>query len=402
MKSFSVSEINRYIKRLMGTDPLLNHVIVEGEISNFNRHSSGHAYFTLKDESSKLSCVIFAGQLALLSKQPQNGEKIHAKGQISIYERDGKYQLYVQKIEYVGQGALHVQFEALKVALTKEGLFDQSHKKKLPVLPKKIALITSPTGAALHDIISVATRRSNFSDLLIYPVHVQGDKAPFEIAAAIKKINQSSLVDVIILARGGGSIEELWAFNEELVARAIFDSKIPIVTGIGHETDFTISDFVSDFRAPTPSAAAEVVIKSKSELNLELNKTMQQLYACIKKEVTTQKFFLDKYSSRQMARILKTHALEQHNKLDVFQTKLQTVLDAQMLMKKEALKSIGQQLSAYNPLDVLQRGYAMVYKDQKIITSIHQVEAKNALTVAVTDGLLHVTVDDIKPNDEKG
>ena len=356
MKAFTVSEINRYIKRILGTDPILNQVIIEGEISNFVRHSSGHAYFTLKDEQSKLSCVMFSQYMEQMNFFPKNGDRVHAKGQITVYERDGKYQINVITLDNIGLGDLHIQYEALKNKLKEQGLFDPLYKKELPKLPESIGIITSPTGAAIQDIISVASRRSNFSGLKIFPVRVQGEFAKFEIIKAIEYFNQSNDVDLIILARGGGSIEELWAFNEESVAKAIFKSRIPIITGIGHETDFTISDFVADYRAATPSAAAEIAIKSKNELVLELNKAIQTLSILVKRRVETEKRILDRYAPTEFAQKIQKSLVSYKHHLIYNREIFQQNFSVLMKEERERLTVTAAKLDSLNPLGVLKRG----------------------------------------------
>ena len=260
LKTFTVSEVNEYINKLLRGDIILRNLNVEGEISNFKLHSSGHMYFSIKDDNSRLRCVMFRGQSRLLKFLPEEGMKVIVKGYVALYERDGQYQLYIQEMQPAGIGALYLAYEQLKEKLEREGLFYESTKKPLPFLPERIGVVTSPTGAAIRDIISVINRRNPNVEIIIYPVLVQGTESKEQIVEAIDYFNKNNYVDVIIVGRGGGSIEELWSFNEEVVARSIFSSKIPIVSAVGHETDFTIADFVADMRAATPSAAAELVI----------------------------------------------------------------------------------------------------------------------------------------------
>ena len=397
MKAFTVTEITRYIKRLLSADPIINQVIVEGEISNYTRHSSGHAYFTLKDDQSKLSCVMFSQYIDALNFKPKNGDRIHAKGQITIYERDGRYQLNATAMENIGLGALHMRYEALKLKLENQGLFEARFKKALPVLPQKVGIVTSPTGAAIKDIISVASRRSNFSELLIYPVRVQGETSKDEICEAIQYFNRRDDIDLIILARGGGSIEELWAFNEEVVAEAIFKSKIPIITGIGHETDFTISDFVADLRAATPSAAAEIAIKSKSELILELNKNLQRIILQTKRRLELEKAKASRYEPEQLAkRIYSTISSEKQ------MLKHQEVIFVQKIVnrmnnERENLKLLGTKLNSLSPFAVMNRGYAVATKDGHLITSVEQVNPLDQVKIRLSDGELVTMVNEILP-----
>ena len=267
LKALTVTELNKYIKKIINSDPILNNVLVKGEISNFKHHSSGHMYLTLKDESCKINCIIFREQALKLKFQASNGLKIIAKGYVSTFDRDGQYQIYINTMEPDGLGSLYLAYEQLKNKLYEEGLFDLGHKKKIPCFPLKIGVVTSPTGAAIRDIISVIKRRNKLVDVLVYPVLVQGENAASQIAAAIEQLNSPNWkVDTIIVGRGGGSIEELWAFNEEIVARSIYKSEIPVISAVGHETDFTIADLAADLRAPTPSAAAEIAVPSILEI----------------------------------------------------------------------------------------------------------------------------------------
>lgn len=392
MKSFTVSEVTRYIKRILGSDPLLSHILIEGEISNFVRHSSGHAYFTLKDEQSKLTCVMFSQMMDALNFKPKNGDKVLVRGQITVYERDGRYQLNAISMENVGLGALHVQFEQLKLKLESKGYFDARHKKLLPHLPQKIGVITSPTGAAIQDILSVANRRSNFSELLIYPIRVQGDTSKTEICKAIQYFNDRDEVDLIILARGGGSIEELWSFNEERVADAIFMSRIPILTGIGHETDFTISDFVADRRAATPSAAAEIAIRSKSEIALELNQAMQKISMSVKRRIESERIKLSQVAPGQMSRKISRKFQSLRQTLNHEQFHLVTIMTAKMKAERDKLNIVGAKLNALSPFAVLQRGYGVISKEGNVIQSIDQVSIDDHVKLWVTDGEIEAKV----------
>lgn len=398
MKAFTVSEITRYIKRLLSTDPILNQVIIEGEISNYVKHSSGHAYFTLKDENSKLTCVMFAQYLTTTGFTPKNGDRVHAKGQIVVYERDGRYQLNVISLDNIGLGALHVKFNALKDLLESKGLFDKKYKKSLPVLPQKIGVITSPTGAAIQDILAVAKRRSNFSEIIIYPVRVQGEFSKEEICRGIQYFNNRADIDLIILARGGGSIEELWSFNEEEVAYAIFKSRIPIITGIGHETDFTMCDFVADLRAATPSAAAEIAIKSKTEMLLELNKTLQKLSIQVHKRTELEYAKLERYAPAQMAKRLRDQLEKNKKNLNhKQQLTIKSTLN-QLDMSKEKLLGIRTRLHALSPLNIMSRGYSVVSKEDVIISSVSQVVPEDLLDIQFSDGFVKARVESLGGN----
>lgn len=281
---FSVSQLTRYIKEVFDFDEVLNDVIVKGEVSNFKLHSSGHMYFTLKDNEAKIKCVMFKGYSSRLKFMPEDGMNIIAYGSVTVYERDGQYQLYCSKLEPDGYGSLYLAFEQLKEKLLKEGLFDEKYKKKLPVFPRKIGVVTSSTGAVIRDIINVSSKRFCGISILLYPAKVQGDGAAESIVEGIRYFNTRDDIDVIIIGRGGGSIEELWAFNEEIVARAIFESRIPVISAVGHETDYTIADFVADVRASTPSHAAEIAVPRFDELKFKINSYQEALYRYFKKQ----------------------------------------------------------------------------------------------------------------------
>ena len=392
MKAFSVTEVTRYLKRLLSTDPIINHVIIEGEISNYIRHSSGHAYFTLKDDTSKIACVMFSQYVDQIGFSPKNGDRVHAKGQVTIYERDGRYQLNAVGMENIGLGALHVRYEALKVKLEAQGYFDPAHKKPLPFLPRKIGILTSPTGAAIQDILSVAKRRSNFSELLIYPIRVQGEQSKSEICQGIRYFNMRDDVDLIILARGGGSIEELWSFNEEIVAEAIYTSRIPIITGVGHETDFTISDFVSDKRAATPSAAAEIAIKSKTELALELNKSIQKMSLFISRRMELERAKINRFEPHQWLKRANTMIELKQQKLEHQQKIFEQKILTHLMGEKEKLNVLATKIDSMSPFAVMRRGYGVVTKEGKLVSSITQVKQKDLLEIRMIDGAITVEV----------
>ena len=293
-KALSVTELNKYIKDKIATDEFLNNVLIKGEISNFKHHYTGHMYFTLKDDNSLIKCIMFKSYTTNLKFVPKDGMSVLAFGTISVFERDGVYQLYCKAMQEDGLGSLYKAYEELKEKLQKEGLFDETHKKKLPKAPKVIGVLSSNTGSVIKDIINVSTRRNPNVYIRLYPVPVQGEGAGEKIAEAIKIMNDKNLADVLILARGGGSLEDLWPFNEEVVARAIYDSKLPIVSAVGHETDFSISDFVADLRAPTPSAAAELVVPNVAELSQKLDVYNLRLKNALKKKIDIMKMRYEK------------------------------------------------------------------------------------------------------------
>jgi len=402
MRSFTVTEVTKYIKKILTIDPILSHLIVEGEISNFTKHSSGHAYFTLKDEKSKLNCVMFAQAFETINFLPKNGDKVHAKGNISIYERDGKYQFYVAELENIGLGALHIEFNRLKEKLNKEGYFDDRHKKKMPLLPNKIGVITSPTGAAIRDIISVVKRRSGLADIIIYPVRVQGEFAKDEICEGIDFFNRQTDIDVIILSRGGGSIEELWAFNEIEVAMGIFYSDLPIITGIGHETDFTISDFIADMRAPTPSAAAEIAVKSKQEIKLELSREIGKINQSIQNKMSFYQMRLDRVTPEKFSKNVTMRLENEREKLSGFQKYMRQNMNDNLNIFQMMLTSKIEKLEALSPMRVLGRGYALAFKQNKPITSIGDVKENDLISIMLRDGYIKAEVTDTEKSIRSG
>lgn len=351
-QGFSVSEVNQYLKQLLESQSDLHHIPVLGEVSNFKRYGSGHCYFTLKDEKSALKCVMFKSSAAHLSFTPQNGEKVVALGSISVYERDGVYQLYVSAMRRQGIGDLMQAYEALKEKLTKEGLFDESRKKALPRLPRAIGIITSPSGAAVHDIITVSRRRNKGVKLILYPVSVQGEEAAGEIVHAIDFFQRNHLADLLIVGRGGGSIEDLWAFNEEPVVRAIAASEIPIISAVGHETDFTLSDFAADARAATPSQAAKLLEKKIQE-------------------------------DAQLA--------------DSLQQELVQAMEAELDAKKHRLSLMAAKLSALSPLTVLSRGYTITTAAGRgAVQCVSDVSAGDTIRTTVADGTISSVVSGIE------
>lgn len=373
-QGFSVSEVNQYLKQLLESQSDLHHIPVLGEISNFKRYQSGHCYFTLKDEKSALKCVMFKSSAAHLSFEPQNGEKVVALGSISVYERDGAYQLYVTAMRRQGVGDLMQAYEALKEKLTKEGLFDESRKKPLPRLPRAIGIITSPSGAAVHDIITVSRRRNKGVKLILYPVKVQGEEAAGEIVRAIDFFHRHHLADLLIVGRGGGSIEDLWAFNEEPVVRAIAASKIPIISAVGHETDFTLSDFAADARAATPSQAAEIAVID---------------VAAYRNGIA---FYWDK-----AAKLLEKEIHENAQLADSLQQELTQAMAAELDAKKHRLSLMAAKLSALSPLTVLSRGYSITTTaGHRAVQGVSDVSVGDTIRTTVADGTISSVVSGIE------
>ncbi|HEX2926331.1 MAG TPA: exodeoxyribonuclease VII large subunit [Ruminiclostridium sp.] len=384
---YSVSDINNYIKQLVSSDAILSDVSIRGEISNFKHHYTGHMYFTIKDENSLLKCVMFRSQAVSLRFSPENGMKVIVSGYISVFERDGQYQLYAGDMQPDGVGALHIAFEQLKERLQREGLFDPEIKKKIPLLPERIGVVTSSTGAVIRDIINVTYRRNSKMKLVLYPVAVQGPQAAGQIAEAIKRLNEQNIVDVIIVARGGGSLEELWAFNEEVVARSIYASDIPVISAVGHETDFTICDFVSDMRAPTPSAAAELAVPDTEVLLYKLESYNVRMKNALVKKVTALKNQLQKINQRPFFTQPFDRINQQRQLLD--NTIKNLVRDNQVILsrKKSQFGLLAGKLDALSPLKILERGYSVVRNnDKNIINNINQVKIGGKLEILLRDG----------------
>lgn len=401
LRPLSVSEVNQYIKKTFDFEPILNNVVIEGEISNYTLHSSGHSYFTLKDENSKLSCVLFKRDYEYIGKKLLNGQKVQAVGKISVYERDGRYQLYVKDIKLSGIGDLYVKFEKLKETLKREGLFEVKHKRSIPEFPKKIAVITSPTGAAVRDIINVITRRSSTTDIVVIPVRVQGELSKAEIAHAIELANSFKEIDLIILGRGGGSIEELWSFNEEVVARSIFDSKIPIISAVGHETDYTISDFVSDLRAPTPSAAAELAVKDERALVDVLDTQYKMLINSQINTLDSYKHTLNTIAVDKLSYKFINKLNSKSEDIDYFYNSLNKSIKHKLSINAKTLSNIGNMLNAVNPLSIMDKGYSLVYNEEKqIIKSTSDTHVDDVIDVRLKDGTLNCTIRKISKEDK--
>lgn len=384
---YSVSQVNKLIKALVEGERRFANIQVRGEISNFKRYSSGHCYFTLKDAGGVLKAVMFKTAARTLRFEPQNGDTVIAVGRISVYERDGVYQLYTDLMIPEGTGDLMLAFEQLKQKLLNEGLFDESRKKQLPVNPKTVGIITSPSGAAVRDLITVSRRRNKGIKLLLYPVRVQGKEAPAEIAHAIEFMNRHKMADVLIVGRGGGSIEELWAFNEEQTVRAVAASEIPVVSAVGHETDFTLTDFAADKRAATPSQAAEIVVadanaylNSVAELEKRLKNTVLKRLALSE---TTLKRLQNSWALSNPQRMLEGRM----QRFDFASVRLEQVFNAALTQKQHSCGVLAAKLDALSPLTVLARGYSVTENtDGKIIRSIADVRWGDEIVTQVGDG----------------
>jgi len=391
--SLSVTELTAYIRQLFDRDLLLGRVCVRGELSNFRLHHSGHCYFTLKDTGASLRCVMFRSRASTLRFKPADGAQVRITGHVSIYERDGTYQLYVESMVADGLGDLGVAYAKLREKLQAEGLFDESSKKPLPLLPRAIGVVTSPTGAAIRDIVTVARRRHPGIPILLVPVQVQGDEAPEQIVRGIQLLDRSGRVDVIIIGRGGGSIEELWAFNDERVVRAVAASMTPIVSAVGHQTDYTLSDFAADLRAATPSQASELVAPDRTELLRRLRSAQYRLNQSLKHRLIRRRLRLERCLRSRLFRRTQELLQQRIQSLDQFQERLASAIGKQVERKKLRWQLSDEKLNMLNPLRVLQRGYSVVRRpDGKVVCKAETVRPGDALDVWLQEGRLGVVV----------
>ncbi len=386
-EAISVSDLNQYIKNKIADDEMLNNVLVKGEISNFKHHYTGHLYFTLKDENSLIKCIMFKTYTPHLNFTPKDGMKVMVFGTVSVFERDGVYQIYCKAMQEDGMGSLYTAYEELKNKLEKEGLFEQSHKKEIPKMPKCIGVLTSNTGSVIRDIINVSTRRNPNVYIKLLPVPVQGEGAAEKIASAIQLMNEKKLADVIILARGGGSLEDLWPFNEEIVARAIYASDLPIISAVGHETDFTISDFVADLRAPTPSAAAELAVPNIRDILLQLESYQNRYRLALRKKV---EFMRLRYEKCMNSRVFKEPLQKINERYIMLDMKIKTMQNNITNIYKEkkmnCMKLIST-LDAMSPLKTLTRGYVIAQKENnEVIKSIKDIKKEDEIKIRFCDG----------------
>ena len=392
-KYLTVSAITRYIKYKIDTDESLQTVFIKGEISNFKAHSTGHLYFSVKDDTSKINAIMFSTNAKKLNFTPVDGTKVLIVGRISVYESTGNYQVYVNEMIEDGIGNLYIAFEKLKSQLASEGLFDEKYKKKIPKYPEKIGVVTANTGAAIKDILSTIKRRYPIAQVILFPSLVQGDNAKDDIVKNIKLANNYDL-DVLIVGRGGGSIEDLWPFNEEVVARAIFDSKIPIISAVGHEVDYTIADFVADLRAPTPTGAAEMAVPNLVDLVKYIEQFKIRLNESILKQYNVNKIYLE---SLKNSYVLKNPLVLYENKkqkLDLMNEKLNNIINIRLENNKIKIDNMIDKLNLVNPLNVLKRGYALPYKDNKIV-DIKNINKNDSLTIKLHNGKIEVNVKEV-------
>ena len=393
--AISVTELNSYIKNKIADDEYLNNVLIKGEISNFKNHYTGHMYFTLKDENSLIKCVMFKSYTTHLSFMPKDGMKVMVLGSVAVFERDGIYQIYAKAMKEDGLGSLYTAYEELKKKLEQEGLFAESHKKKIPFMPKTIGVLTSNTGAVIRDIINVSTRRNPGVHIRLYPVPVQGPGAAEKIAEGIKFMNENKLADVLIIGRGGGSLEDLWPFNEEIVARAIYDSELPIISAVGHETDFTIADFVADLRAPTPSAAAELAVANIEDVRETLKLYNNRYKVALKKKIELMRLSYEKCMARPAYKNPTQKINEQYMVIDM---KVKALQNSMMLKLKEEKTSFVKEtakLDSLSPLKTLTRGYSIVTKQEsgKVIKSVDDLNSGEKVNLRLSDGQKTATID---------
>jgi exodeoxyribonuclease VII large subunit len=394
--TFSVSELNQYIRNLIESDYRLQDIWVSGEISNLSIPSSGHMYFTLKDESAALRCVMWRPEVSKLAEIPKEGEAIEVHGNISVYEVGGQYQLYADQIRVAGEGVLYQEFARLKAKLEGEGLFDLERKRSLPEFPSRIGVVTSPTAAAFEDVLNVLRRRFPLTEIILSPAQVQGEEAPAQIVTAIQVLNEISKPDVILVVRGGGSMEDLWAFNSEEVVRAVADSDIPLITGIGHETDLILADFAADVRAPTPSAAAELGTPDGADLKADLDELEANLMRVMSDHLIRSRWELE----REKGRLVRTSPFAQINiakqQLDEMLFRIRSAVVHGLRLRVAAIEGLNQTLQVVGPAAILERGFALVHRsdDGSLVRSVEQVEKGDGLRIQVSDGPFSAEVKD--------
>lgn len=389
----SITQLNEYIRGRMDADPLLNTVAVRGEISNYKQYPSGHHYFTLKDEASALRCVMFKGNAMRLRFRPENGMKVIAVGKVSVYPRDGAYQLYCVSLTVDGVGDLYVAFEQLKKKLAAQGLFDPAHKKPLPRYPGRIGIITSSAGAAVHDMLRILNKRYPLSKVYLLPVRVQGAQAPGEIVSAIRYANYYQLADLLIVGRGGGSIEDLWAFNDEQVALAIYHSQIPVISAVGHEPDVTISDYVADLRAATPSNAAELAVPDQDALRQSLDAQVSAMAAALTRQIKASRQHLNALAASPALQSPTGYLEQKHQQLLLLKNRLISAQNQSLAARKQKYIAAAAKLDAMSPLKVLTRGYSMTRKeDGTVVRSVSQTEIGERVRISLEDGTLCATV----------
>ncbi len=398
--SLSVSQLNEYVRKTLASDPMLRGLCLRGEISNLKRHISGHWYFTLKDEEAAVNCAMFRQAAQTVRFQPENGQQVRLFGSVGLYAKTGSYQFYADAMERDGLGELYLQFEALKERLASEGLFDPSIKKPLPLLPRGVGIVTSKTGAVVHDIARVAWRRNPGMQLYLCPVKVQGEGAADEITRAIRLLDTFFGADVIIAGRGGGSMEDLWAFNEEAVARAIAQCRTPVISAVGHETDFTIADFAADLRAPTPSAAAELAVPDKaaladavSALEARMSRALESAFSAKRLRLNEMRRRLGENSPAQRGERMLASAAAAAARID-------SLMESQLARRMHGIERMALRVKTSGPMDTLRRGYAVVTKNGRAVKSVDELSTGDALQVLMTGGSAQAAVTDIRKGED--
>ncbi len=384
--AITVSDLNRYIKDKIADDENLNNILIKGEISNFKNHYTGHMYFTLKDENSLIKCIMFKTYAQKLTFMPKDGMKVMILGGVSVFERDGVYQIYARTMEEDGLGDLYTKYQELKARLEEQGLFDEIHKQKIPMLPKVVGVLTSQTGSVIRDIINVSTRRNPNVNIKLLPVPVQGEGAAEKIAQGIDFMNENNLADVLIIARGGGSLEDLWPFNEEIVAHSIYKSKIPVISAVGHETDFTIADFVADLRAPTPSAAAELAVPDIYEVQRKIYSYQDRLKMALIKKVELMKMRYEKCMASSAFREPLRKINDNYLKVDLYIKQLENKIKTIQEKEKSRYIEMIAKLDTLSPLKTLYRGYSITEKEGKIVKSKNDVKKDDLVDIRFADG----------------
>lgn len=402
MQPVSVTQLTQYIKLLLDKDEILSQVCVRGELSNYKAHSSGHQYFTLKDEGAVISCVMFRSDAMKMRFRPESGMKVILYGRVSLFPKSGQYQIYVTAMQPDGVGALAVAFEQLKRRLYEEGLFDPAHKQPLPNYPHRVALITSPTGAAVRDMTRILGRRWPMAEVLVCPVRVQGEGAAEEIAQMLDYVDKHQLADVIITGRGGGSLEDLWAFNEEIVARAIYRCTIPVISAVGHEPDVTISDYVADVRAATPSNAAEIAVQDEVAIRSSLRQLQLRLEQAEGRKLTQLRQRLDALAQKPVMKRPEAYLQQQELQLEMLRQRLEHAGTGMVQKNTLRFQRTAAKLDALSPLKVLGRGYAMVTREDAVVRSVTQLQPGDPVAVALSDGTVQCTVDAVQRRKQRG
>ncbi|MGN0174107.1 MAG: exodeoxyribonuclease VII large subunit [Acutalibacteraceae bacterium] len=394
-KVLTVTQLNMYVKSLLDSSTVLNDIYITGEISNFTNHyKSGHLYMSIKDETGVIKAVMFRQYASALKMEPKSGMKIVARGRVSLYERDGTYQFYITAMRQAGLGDLQLAYEQLKDKLEKEGLFDSKFKKPIPRIPSRVAVITSPTGAAVQDIFNILKRRFPAVEVIMCPVQVQGELAAPQLIEAVKEVNLKNCADVIIIGRGGGSIEDLWAFNDEALAREIFDSKIPVISAVGHETDFTICDYVADKRAPTPSAAAELAVPDREELVLRLGRVKSNLITALKRTFEQNSLKLEALLNKQCMKNPYFNITVKSQSVDLIENRMNKAFEKVYADSNASFLKAASKLNSLSPTNVLLRGYSVVYKDEKIISSKNDLTIGDKIKLNFSDGVRNAEIVD--------